>query len=86
MMRNMVKEYGKRKAKDVYYGMENKMKKEAPKKAEKIFNVKPVQKGKSSPLKNIVGKIAKAAPRPLMNKLKAAMPAKLKDIKAKLKK
>lgn len=34
----------------------------------------------------MLGKVAKAMPKPIMNKLKGAMPAKLKDIKAKLKK
>lgn len=57
---------------------------------------KPLQKGfqapvkKSTPLKErattMLGKVAKAMPKPIMNKLKGAMPAKLKDIKAKLKK
>ena len=90
MMRNMMKEYGKKKAKDVYYGLENKMKKAAPKKAEKVFNLqKPVKK--DGPVARGLRKVVKGpqAPvkkTPLMQKIAKAIPAKLKDIKAKLKK
>lgn len=98
-MRNMVNEYGKKKAKNVYYGLENKMKKTAPKKAEKVFNLqapvkktvlrgtkKAVMKGLQAPVKKtpLMQKVAKAVPK-VMERFKGAMPAKLKDIKAKLK-
>ena len=40
MMSAMKKEYGKKAAKSIYYATENKMKKENPKKAAKIYKKK----------------------------------------------
>lgn len=40
MMANMKKEYGKKSGKNIYYAMENKLKTENPKKAEKLYSKK----------------------------------------------
>lgn len=44
MMRNMTKEYGPKKGKSVYYAMENKIAKQNPAKAAKMFNISPKRK------------------------------------------
>lgn len=85
MMDNMKKEYGAKKAKGVYYGLENKMKKEAPEKAKKVFNLAKTKAKKALPsvaeaLAKGFGRIKKRAQ---AMKVPKALPAVMKDIKPK---